>query len=86
MFTSFDYSYIESFARCYTLTLSINIHEALTLCTLGFEFSGTVIAIGQEGDNEQEEQWFKERNIKIGTKVFGVTRFFAYATHIVVPK
>jgi hypothetical protein len=45
-----------------------------------------VVAIGEKGDNEQEEQWFKERNIEIGTKVFGVTRFFAYATHVVVPK
>ena len=43
--------------------------------TPGFEFSGTVEAIGAKVDNHA-----------VGDRVFGVTRFGGYATHIAVPK
>ena len=43
--------------------------------TPGFEFSGTVQAIGTNVDTHA-----------VGDRVFGVTRFGGYATHIAVPK
>jgi len=52
--------------------------------TPGFEFAGTIEEIGEEDEAFEEE--FKKKGLKVGSKVFGVTRFFAYATHVVVPK
>ncbi len=43
--------------------------------TPGFEFSGVVSAVGRNVDD-----------LSVGTEVFGVTRFNAYATHVVVPR
>ncbi|MFQ5568420.1 MAG: medium chain dehydrogenase/reductase family protein [Rhodothermales bacterium] len=43
--------------------------------TPGFEFSGVVTAVGE-----------KVQDLAVGTRVFGVTRFNAYATHVVVPR
>ena len=43
--------------------------------TPGFEFAGIVEAIGTE-----------VRNFKLGDAVFGVSRFGAYASHIIVPQ
>jgi NADPH:quinone reductase-like Zn-dependent oxidoreductase len=53
---------------------------------LGFEFSGTVISFGPDSPDQEVEKKFAAKNIKIGDKVFGVSRFGAYATHVVVPK
>ena len=43
--------------------------------TPGFEYAGTVEAIGDGGGARH----------KVGDKVFGITRFGAYSTHVVVP-
>ncbi len=43
--------------------------------TPGFEFSGTVSAVGE-----------KVTDLAAGQEVFGLTRFGAYATHVVVPR
>jgi NADPH:quinone reductase-like Zn-dependent oxidoreductase len=43
--------------------------------TPGFEFSGTVTSIGK-----------RVKDLPVGTQVFGVTRFNAYASHVVVPR
>jgi NADPH:quinone reductase-like Zn-dependent oxidoreductase len=43
--------------------------------TPGFEFSGIVEAVGQGVED-----------LRSGDKVFGVTRFGAYSTHVVVPR
>ncbi len=43
--------------------------------TPGFEFSGTVSAIGNN-----------ITDLQVGTRVFGLTRFNSYSTHIVVPR
>jgi NADPH:quinone reductase-like Zn-dependent oxidoreductase len=43
--------------------------------TPGFEFSGIVTAVGQQVSD-----------LEVGTAVFGVTRFNAYATHVVVAR
>ena len=43
--------------------------------TPGFEFSGTVVAVGD-----------KVTQYKLGDAVFGVTRFNAYASHVTVPE
>ncbi len=41
--------------------------------TPGFEFAGTVVAAGPEAKH------------RVGAKVFGISRFGAYATHVMVP-
>jgi len=43
--------------------------------TPGFEFSGIVSAVGEN-----------VKDLSLGTRVFGVSRFDAYATHVVVPR
>ncbi len=46
--------------------------------TPGFEFAGTVAATGPGVGDVSE--------VKVGARVFGVTRFGGYATHVVVPR
>lgn len=46
--------------------------------TPGFEFAGSIEAIG-DGTMDNKS------GFKIGDRVFGVIRFFAYSTHVVVP-
>jgi NADPH:quinone reductase-like Zn-dependent oxidoreductase len=53
--------------------------------TPGFEFAGIVEAIGDD-TNPEYDQKFAAKGIKVGSEVFGVTRFGAYATHVCVPK
>ncbi len=43
--------------------------------TPGFEFSGTVAAVGRD-----------VKDFTVGTRVFGVTRFGGYASHVAVPR
>jgi NADPH:quinone reductase-like Zn-dependent oxidoreductase len=45
----------------------------------GFEFAGRVVELGPEQPGGQE-------SLAPGDAVFGVTRFFGYATHVVVPR
>ena len=48
--------------------------------TPGFEFSGTIEALGEGASGSEVADAFS-----IGDAVFGVVRFFAYATHVEVP-
>jgi NADPH:quinone reductase-like Zn-dependent oxidoreductase len=43
--------------------------------TPGFEFAGIVSEVGKNG-----------KDLLVGTRIFGVSRFDAYATHVVVPR
>eukprot|EP01114_Cavostelium_apophysatum_P019112 TRINITY_DN6062_c0_g1_i1.p1 TRINITY_DN6062_c0_g1~~TRINITY_DN6062_c0_g1_i1.p1 ORF type:complete len:318 (-),score=61.03 TRINITY_DN6062_c0_g1_i1:15-968(-) len=52
----------------------------------GFEFSGTVIAFGEDHDDPEYENEFRKKGIKVGDLVLGVTRFGAYSTHVIAPK
>lgn len=52
----------------------------------GFEFSGIVVEFGEASDDQDLEKKFAARKVEVGSEVFGVTRFFAYSSHIVVPK
>lgn len=50
----------------------------------GFEFAGTIMEVGEPGSNETlADPTF---DLRVGAQVLGVTRFGAYATHLVVPR
>jgi len=46
--------------------------------TPGFEFAGTIASVGADVNGVHD--------VKVGARVFGVTRFGGYATHVVVPR
>lgn len=58
--------------------------------TPGFEFAGRVAALGPDagdaGNAENTEDAGDAGDLAVGRRVFGVTRFGGYATHVAVPR
>ncbi len=50
--------------------------------TPGFEFSGVIESLG---DSAEGQDGVETPPLQVGDEVFGVTRFFAYSTHVEVP-